>query len=199
MRSALRTFDNGTFDKEASTLKRALWLYFNALFFKSPYFPFMGFKKWLLILFGAKIGQRFVIKPSVHIKFPWKLEMGNDVWLGEHVWIDNLDYVSIGHDVCMSQDSMLLTGNHDYSIPSFDFRNAPIVLESGVWIGAKAIVCPGVTCKSHSILTVGSVATTDLEPYSIYQGNPAQMIRKRIFKSGTASPPTPANEQLITG
>jgi len=77
---------------------------------------------------------------------------------------------------------MLLTGNHDYTISSFDYRNAPIILEDGVWIGAKSVVCSGVRCKSHSILTAGSVATKDMEEYTIYQGNPAKEIRKRVFR-----------------
>lgn len=58
----------------------------------------------------------------------------------------------------------------------------PIVLEQGSWIGAKAVVCPGIICGAHSILAVGSVATKDLEPYSIYQGNPATKIKSRTIK-----------------
>jgi putative colanic acid biosynthesis acetyltransferase WcaF len=77
---------------------------------------------------------------------------------------------------------MLLTGNHDYTISTFDYRNAPIVLEDGVWIGAKSVVCPGVVCKSHAILAVGSIATSNLNEFTIYQGNPAKEVRKRIIK-----------------
>lgn len=194
----LETFDNRTFDKNAGWWKRLLWLYVNALFFKSSLFPMMRFKKWLLVAFGAKVGAGLVIKPSVHIKFPWKLELGNHVWLGEHVWIDNLDRVRIGNNVCLSQGALLLTGNHDYTLSSFDFRNAPIVLEDGVWIGAKAVVCPGVRCRSHAILTVGSVATGELAPYVIYQGNPARPIRKRIFKEETTkTSESPIEDQLV--
>jgi putative colanic acid biosynthesis acetyltransferase WcaF len=109
------------------------------------------------------------------------LEIGDYVWLGEHVWLDNLEKISISSNVSLSQGAMLLTGNHDYTLSSFNYRNAPIVLEEGVWIGAKAVVCPGVTCKSHSILTVGSIATKNLEAYTINQGNPAEKIRQRII------------------
>jgi len=136
----------------------------------------------LLKMFGAKIGEGLIIKTSVNIKFPWKLKIGDHVWIGENVWIDNLDDVIIGSNVCISQGAMLLTGNHDYTISSFDYRNAAIHIEEGVWIGGKAVVCPGVICKSHSILTVGSIATKNLDEYSIYQGNPAVVIRKRKMK-----------------
>ena len=77
---------------------------------------------------------------------------------------------------------MLLTGNHDYTVPSMPYRNAPITISDGAWIGAKAIVCPGVTVGKCAILTVGSIATKDLEPFGIYQGNPAQKNRTRIIK-----------------
>lgn len=182
MPSNLENFDSTTFDKEASFFKQSSWFLVNTLFFKSSIFQFINIKIYLLKLFGAKVGQGIVLKPSINIKFPWKLEIGNNVWLGEKCWIDNLDYVKIGDNVCISQGALLLTGNHDYTVSSFDYRNAPIILEDGVWIGAKSVVCPGVTCKSHSILAVGSIATKDLEPYTIYQGNPAVPIRKRIIK-----------------
>ncbi len=178
----LDQFDNSTFLKGGGALKQGIWLVFNALLFKSGWFPFMTPKLYLLKLFGAKIGTGLVIKPGVSIKFPWKLKIGNHVWLGENCWIDNLDDVHIGNHVCISQGALLLTGNHDYTLPAFDYRNAPIILEDGVWIGAKAVVCPGVTCHNHAVLAVGSVATKDLVSFSIYQGNPAKYIRKRNIK-----------------
>lgn len=199
MAVSLKTFDNTTFDKHAGFLKRTLWWYVNAVVFKSSYFPIMGFKRWLLIAFGAKVGSRLVIKPCVNIKFPWKLELGEDVWVGEQVWIDNLDQVIIGNNVCLSQGALLLTGNHDYKLSSFDFRNKPIILEDGVWIGAMSVVCPGVHCRSHAILTVGSVATGDMEAYSIYQGIPAKFIRKRVFKDVPDSlPDTSPEPQFVS-
>lgn len=182
MISSLSSFDNTTFDKGAGKLKQGLWFMVHALLFKSPFFPFMKIKIYLLKVFGAQIGEGVVIKPSIHIKFPWKLKVGDYVWFGEHVWIDNLDRVEIGNNVCLSQGAMLLTGNHDYKVSSFDYKNAPIVLEDGVWIGAKAVVCPGVRCQTHSILSVGSIANKNLLPYTIYQGNPAIGIRKREGK-----------------
>lgn len=178
----LDTFSTCNFDKGAGALRIILWYFVNALMVRASWNPFMGIKIVLLKAFGAKIGKGLVIKNNVCIKFPWKLTIGDNVWLGENCWIDNLDYVTIGNDVCISQGALLLTGNHDYTVSSFDYRNAPIVIEDGAWIGAKTVVCPGVTAKSHSILTVGSIATKDMEEYGIYQGNPAKKIRERIIK-----------------
>ena len=127
------------------------------------------------------MGEGVVIKPSVNIKFPWKLSIGDHSWIGENVWIDNLAKVSIGNNVCISQGAYLLTGNHNYKKTTFDLITAEIILEDGVWIGAKAIVCPGVTCKTHAILTVASVASKDLDAYTIYRGNPAIKINDRVI------------------
>ena len=178
----LDTFSTGNFDKGAGFIKQTLWYFVNALFVRASWNPFMGIKIALLKAFGAKIGKGLVIKNNVCIKFPWKLTIGDYVWLGENCWIDNLDKVTIGNQVCISQGALLLTGNHDYTLTSFDYRNAPIVIEDGAWIGAKAVVCPGVIVHSHAILTVGSIATKEMEDYGIYQGNPAKLIRLRLIK-----------------
>ncbi|MDX2248420.1 MAG: WcaF family extracellular polysaccharide biosynthesis acetyltransferase [Bacteroidia bacterium] len=178
----LRTFNNDWYQPGAGILVRTLWYLVNVLFFLNPFNPISSIKILMLRLFGAKIGQRVNIKPSVNIKYPWLLEVGDDVWIGENVWIDNLAKVSLGNNTCLSQGSLLLTGNHNFSLPGFDLMVGEIMLEEGVWIGAKSVVCPGVRCHSHAVLAVGSVATHDLEPYGIYQGNPAQKVRERVIK-----------------
>lgn len=178
----LDTFTTGNFDKGAGFIKQTLWYFVNALLVRASWNPFMGIKIALLKAFGAKIGNGLVIKNNVCIKFPWKLTIGEHVWLGERCWIDNLDSVTIGNHVCISQGALLLTGNHDYTISSMPYRNAPIVIEDGAWIGAKTTVCPGVNVHKNAILTVGSVATKDMEESGIYQGNPAKKIRERIIK-----------------
>jgi putative colanic acid biosynthesis acetyltransferase WcaF len=146
-------------------------------------FPFpSGFKLMLLRLFGAKVGRGVVIKPLVRIKNPWRLVIGNYCWIGEEVWIDNIEQVIIGNNVCLSQGAILLTGNHDYAVSNFPPRYERIELEDGVWICAKSIVCPGVVCRSHSILTVNSVATKEMEAMKIYTGNPAVIVRERVIR-----------------
>lgn len=169
--------------KPGGWLKRIVWYYTNLIFFINPYFPFSRPKLKLLKLFGAQIGTGVGIKPSVNIKYPWFLSIGNNVWIGENVWIDNLCKVTIKDNVCISQGAMLLTGNHNFKKRTFDLMIGEICLEEGVWIGAKSIVCPGVTCYSHSVLTVGSVCTDNLNAYSIYQGNPAKFVKMRKIES----------------
>ena len=133
----------------------------------------------LLRIFGAKIGVGVVLKPGVNIKYPWKLVVGNHVWIGEDVWIDNLDDLVIGNNVCVSQGAMLLCGNHNYKKSTFDLMIGKIRIEDGVWIGAKSTVTQNVICESHSVLSVNSVASSNLESYTIYRGNPAIKVGDR--------------------
>lgn len=174
----LSSFNNRWY-KPGNRFKIVLWFCINGLFFRNVLNGSSAVKVILLRLFGAKIGKGVVIKPGVNIKYPWFLIVNDYVWIGENVWIDNLAKVTIESNSCISQGAMLLCGNHNYKKTSFDLLTGDINLERGVWIGAQSIVCPGVTCHSHSVLSVGSVATGNLEPYSIYQGNPAKYVRER--------------------
>ena len=176
----LSSFTNSWYKNGASGIKNIIWYFISAAFFKSA-FPINSIKIILLKLFGAKIGKGVVIKPHVNIKYPWRLNVANNVWIGEHVWIDNLGNVIIEDNVCISQGAMLLCGNHDYRKTTFDLIIGDITLKKGSWVGAKAVVCPGVVVGSHALLTVGSVATRYLNDYTIYQGNPAQAIKERII------------------
>jgi putative colanic acid biosynthesis acetyltransferase WcaF len=180
----LHRYDNKSYQLQnrKSVLLRVVWYLVNILCFINPIWVFNDSKISLLRLFGAKVGNGVVIKPGVNIKYPWLLSIGDHTWIGERVWIDSLSKVTIGSNVCVSQGSMLLTGNHDYTSKTFDLKLGEIILEDGVWIGAQALVCPGVTAHSHAVLAAGSVATRSLEAYMIHQGNPARPTRQRVIK-----------------
>lgn len=178
----LSKYNNSWYKTGGSKLKMLLWYWTNNLFINSGWLFVSKVKIFILRLFGAKIGKNVVLKPNVNIKYPWHLFIGNNVWIGENVWVDNLTDVIIEDNVCISQGSMLLCGNHNYKKSTFDLIIGSIKLEDGSWVGAQSVVCPSVTMKSHSVLTVGSVATKDCEPYSIYQGNPAVKIKDRIIE-----------------
>lgn len=177
-----KNFDTGNFKVGASILKQFLWYFADVIFFKSRLMPVSAVLVTFLRLFGSRIGQEVRIKPGIHIKYPWKLEIGDYSWLAD-CYIDNLDQVKIGENCCISQQAVLITGNHNYSRTNFDLMTGPIVLEDGAWIGAAATVGPGVTLHSHAVLTMGSLANKDLLPYSIYQGNPAVKVKDRVIKA----------------
>jgi putative colanic acid biosynthesis acetyltransferase WcaF len=173
-----KKFDKQDFDAGAPAFKIVIWYFTSMFFFRSGLIPFSIILVAILRLFGAKIGKDTRIKPYVNIKYPWKLQVGDHSWISE-CHIENLSNVSIGKNVCLSQGCMILTGNHDFTKTGFDLITKDIILGDGTWIGARAIVCAGVTTYSHAVLTVNSVATRDLEAYSIYRGNPAIKIKDR--------------------
>lgn len=170
------------FDRGAGKFREASWLLVSWLLFRWSPFSLSLLKRVVLRAFGAKIGRGVVIKPQVKITFPWKLELGDFVWLGEECWLLNLDRIVIGSHVCISQRAFLCTGNHNYRVPTFDLIVKPILVEDGAWVGAGSWVAPGVTIRSHAILTAGSVATGNLETFGIYQGNPAVRVKQRILE-----------------
>lgn len=177
----LSRYSVGNFARGAGRLQEALWLLTSLLLFQLCPVSLSALKCWLLRLFGARIGRNVTIKPQVKITFPWKMEIGDHVWLGEQCWLLNLERITIGSNVCISQRAFLCTGSHDYKSPKFDLMVKPITVEDGAWIGANAWLGPGVTVHTHAVLTAGSVATKDLEPHGIYRGNPATLIRQRVI------------------
>ena len=178
----LSRFSTGQFDRGAGPVKEALWLLVSRLLFQLCPVSLSAVKCAVLRWFGASVGGEVVVKPGV------KLTLGDHVWLGEECWLLNLAPIEIASHVCISQRALLCTGNHDYTSPSFDLITKPIRVEPGAWIGASAFVSPGVTVGTHAVLTAGSVAARDLQPYGIFQGNPAVFVKQRIIKSSTPAP-----------
>lgn len=156
------------------------WLILQALLVSS-FQPSSWLRIQTLRLFGARIGLGVVVKPGVRVKFPWKLEIGEHSWIGESVWIDNLTNVVIGSHCCVSQGVYLCTGSHDWSLETFDLIVKPISLKDGTWLGAFARVAPGVVAGENAVLSIGSVATSDLEASMVHSGNPAKPIKPRVM------------------
>jgi putative colanic acid biosynthesis acetyltransferase WcaF len=179
MKVDLSKYDNSWYNPGRGIFLRSLWYFINVLFFLSPVCPVSSVKVRFLKLFGAKIGRGVVIKPRVNIKYPWNLSIGDNTWIGEGVWIDNLVKVSIGANCCLSQEALLICGNHDFKKSTFDLMVGEITLEDGVWIGSRAVVPGNTYCHSHSVLAIQSVASGSLEEFTIYRGNPAVKVKKR--------------------
>jgi len=176
----LREFNaSDGFDRGAGMFKFLSWYLVKVLFFLSA-FPFPNrMKASLLRLFGAEVGRGLIIKPRVNIHFPWKLRIGDDVWVGEEACLLNFERISIGNNVCISQRAFLCGGNHDFKDPAMSYRNGPIILNDGCWIGASCFVGPGVTVGTDTVLTAGSVVTTDVKSGGIYKGNPLFYVKER--------------------
>lgn len=175
----LSQFNNSWYNPGRGILVRTFWHFFNALFMQNPLNPSSKLKVFILKIFGAKIGLGVVLKPSINIKYPWNLEIGDYSWIGEGVWLDSLEKIKIGNHCCLSQGVYFCTGNHDWTDPTFGLIVKPITVEDGAWVGARVTVLPGVTIGSHSILAAGSVVSKNINPNTIYAGNPAQAVKAR--------------------
>ncbi|CAM4122248.1 putative colanic acid biosynthesis acetyltransferase WcaF [Pedobacter westerhofensis] len=166
-------------ERGAGKLKEISWYLIKVIFFLSALPYPNGLKCLLLRLYGAKVGSGVVIKPRVNIHFPWKLDIGNDVWIGEEAFLLNFEQLIVGNNVCISQRAFLCGGNHDFRIPEMPYRNGPITLMDGAWIGASVFISPGVTVGIDSVVTAGSVVTGNIAPNGIYKGNPIVYIKQR--------------------
>ncbi|MBE9199426.1 MULTISPECIES: WcaF family extracellular polysaccharide biosynthesis acetyltransferase [unclassified Nodularia (in: cyanobacteria)] len=169
----------GSYTPGAPYWKQLLWYFLGSPLVESSWLPISSVKVGTLRIFGASIGQGVRIKPGVRVKFPWRLSLGDYVWIGEDTWIDNLADVTIESHVCLSQGVYLCTGNHNWSDPNFELKIAPIYLQESSWIAAKSVIGPGVTVGRGAVLTLGGVAAKSLASMTIYAGNPAQPIKER--------------------
>lgn len=174
MKTRLDQFDPSQgLDRGASRPKEALWWLVRTWFFQSGLPWPRALKRTLLRAFGARVGTGVVIKPRVTIHFPWKLAIGDHAWIGEEAFLLNFEPLTIGAHVCISQRAFLCGGNHDFRDPAFRYRNGPITLHDGVWIGAQVFVAPNVTIGAETVVAANAVVRTDLPPNRVCSGDPA--------------------------
>ena len=169
----LDTYDNSDFDRGASRAKEAAWVLVRCLFFQNPLPWPSKLRVFLLRAFGAKIGRGVVIRANTNISFPWRLTIGDHVWIGEDVGILSLAHVTIGSNVCISQRAYLCTGSHDFRREDFKLKVAPITVHNSSWIAAMSFIAPGVEIGPRAVVAAGSVVFANVGADSFVRGNPA--------------------------
>jgi len=186
----LTRFDNSWYKPGRSYAVQAIWFFLGLPLLRSSWLPGSRYRVILLRLFGAKIGRGVVVKPGVRVKYPWRLEIGDHAWIGEDVWVDNLADVRIGSHACVSQGAYLCTGNHDWSDPAFALLVRPITLGDASWVGARALIAPGVELGQGAVAAAGSVVRRPIPPWEIHAGNPAAFVRRRQIRPSGCPPST---------
>lgn len=152
----LNSFKNQKIYDERNFLVHIFWFLINNLFFNS-FIPFNRIKIKILKVFGAKIGNNLIIKNYIKIKFPWKLVIGDNVWIGEEVWIDNISNVIIEDNCCISQGTYICTASHNFKKETFDLITESIIIGESSWIGAKSIILLGAKVPKNSFVKAGSI------------------------------------------
>jgi len=161
------------FDRGASKFKEALWYLVRFIFFANP-LPLPSFVRvGLLRIFGAKIGNGVVVRSNVNVTYPWRLTVGDDVWIGDDVLIISHGPVIIESSVCISQRAFLCAGSHRFHSPGFDLVTKPIIIRRGSWIASMAFVAMGVEIGPDSMVGAGAVVLKSVPPGTTVIGNPA--------------------------
>lgn len=161
IRRRLGQFTGVGYDKGRGVLWQATWQLASSLLVM-PWFVPSRMRVVVLRAFGARIGSGVNFRSGVRVHWPWKLEIGDDSWIGERVWLLNLEPIRIGSDVCVSQAAFLCTGSHDQRSPSFEFDNSPIRIEDGAWIAARATILRGVTVGANAIVGATALVSRDV-------------------------------------
>ncbi|MCF7785927.1 MAG: WcaF family extracellular polysaccharide biosynthesis acetyltransferase [Prosthecobacter sp.] len=183
----LSKFSNEGFERGAERWMEAAWLVTKRVFFQTSVPWPSTLRSILLRWFGAQVGKGVVIRANVNISFPWRLVLGDYVWLGEEVMILSLAPVTIGSHVCVSQRSFLCTGSHDHRKETFDLIVRGITLGNGCWVAAQSFIGPGVEVGSGSVISAGSVVMNSVPECSLVRGNPGVVI-KTLAVDSDASP-----------
>lgn len=139
----------------------------------SPHFAF-GWRRFWWRVFGAKVGKGVRIGHNTVCHYPWKVTLGDNVWLGDGANLYSMDRITIEDHAVVSQGAYICTGTHDPKDPTFPVLTRPVTIRRGAWVTLNAVVLPGVTVGTGAIVGVGAVLTKDAEDWGVYLGVPAR-------------------------
>lgn len=164
-------------------LIRVIWGGVWALFASWTPAPLHRWRVFLLNLFGAKVHSSAHVYSSVKVWYPANLIMDEHACFAPHVNCYNMNIIHIGKNAIVSQNVTLCGGTHDITDPKFQLITKPIFIGEGAWVAANAFVGPGVKLADYSVIGACGVIFKDTVKSGIYMGNPAQLIKMRVFKN----------------
>jgi putative colanic acid biosynthesis acetyltransferase WcaF len=163
-------------------LKRVLWILSRTLLFRASFHNWYGWRRFLLRSFGAKLGQRVRIRPTVEIEIPWNLDLADDVIVGDHAILYSLGKITVKRGAIISQYAHLCAGTHDYTSKKFPLLKPPIVVGEEAWIAADAFVGPGVTVGDRAVVGARATVVKDVPAMAVVAGPAATVVKQRVFK-----------------
>lgn len=171
---------------------RAIWHLVWILLFRPTPRPLHAWRCFLLRCFGASIGKNSHIYPSARIWAPWNLICEDAVAIADGAEIYNPSPTILGSHSIVSQNAYLCGATHNYDDPAFPMIYAPIRIGAYAWIGAKATVLMGVDVGDGAVLGLGSIATSSLDPWTVYAGIPARRLKTRARPPASSAPASQA-------
>jgi putative colanic acid biosynthesis acetyltransferase WcaF len=155
------------------------WAICELLFIYNPWQISSDLRVRLLRMFGATIGSNVTFRPRTRVKFPWKLQIDDDCWIGEGVWFHNQDRIYVGHDVSISQDTLLTTGSHAHR-RDMALITRPIYIEPGAWITSRCIVLGGSVVGQSALATPMTIVSGTIAANTIVSGIDAHFVSIRF-------------------
>ena len=165
-------------------VRRLIWNLCWAVFFRLSPRPLHGWRSMLLRLFGATIGPDCHFYPGARVWAPWNLNAADHVAAGDGAEIYNPAPVRLGSHAILSQNAYVCGATHDFDDSAFPLLAFAMDIGPYAWICARACVAPGVCVGEGAVLGLASVATRDLEPWSVYTGSPAVKVKERKPTAG---------------
>jgi putative colanic acid biosynthesis acetyltransferase WcaF len=156
-----------------------MWAIAELLLVSNPWQISSSIRISTLRLFGADIGRGVIFRPRTRVRFPWKLHIGNDCWIGEGVWFHNQDHIWINNDVTISQETFLTTGSHAHR-RDMALITRPISIESGAWITARCIILGGTKIGTSALIGPGTVASGDIPSNAIFSSSHGKITGMRF-------------------
>ena len=178
----LNKYDQKWYSRGKSNITVLLWWVIQGTLFRFSLHNMYRWRAFLLRLFGATIGKKVQIRASAKFTYPWKVCIGDYSWIGDNVKFYSLDYIEIGKNCIISQESYLCTGTHDLEDPYFSLITKPIIIKDGVWIATDVFIHPGVTVYEMAVVAARSNVTRDIPANKVFAGSPAKFVKERFLK-----------------
>jgi len=138
-----------------------------------------GWRLFWLKLFGCNVTGRPFVHPLAVVKIPWQLTLEDGVAVGPYAEIYNLGHVTLRSMSVVSQYTYICGGTHDLENPMLPLQVGDIEIGREVFVGAKALILPGVKIEEGAVIGAGSVVSRDMPSWKICAGNPCKPIRDR--------------------
>lgn len=169
----------GDFRGKSKLVVQLWWLVQATVFKMSPQFLY-GWRRFLLRCFGAKIGKKVIIRPSVQITYPWKVSIGDYSWIGDEVVLYSLGEIQIGSNTVISQRSYICTGSHDYNSENFNIYSQKITIGDKCWLATDVYVAPSISIGDFTVVGARSSVFANLPSNKVCVGSPAKPIKDRV-------------------